>query len=149
MKQTRFSMYQKYGVLVFSFFLLFTLCRYLSKSTARLTLSQCNQLFGTGRVNGHAVIKVFLGCAHLDSNAKALQNLAASNAHDVQTNNLLLRAGRNQLIVGRALVLWGHRDVVQGTEAGLVNLDVILAVLFDGFWLRETDRTNFGVGKHD
>ncbi|KAH6610290.1 Elongation factor 1-gamma 1 [Trichoderma cornu-damae] len=106
-------------------------------------------LFGARRVDSDAVVKVFLGCAHLDGNAKALQHLAASLAHDVQPNDPLFGAGDDQLVVGGALGLRVHHGVVQGGKGRLVDLDVVPAVLFHGLRLREADGADLGMRKHD
>lgn len=100
-------------------------------------------------MNGNAVVKVLLGGAHPDGDAKALEHLAAANAHDVQADDLLLGAGGDDLVVGRSLVLGLHHSVVHGREARLVNLDVVLAVVLNSLGLGHADAADLRVSEDD
>ncbi|KAI6757627.1 hypothetical protein HG531_003452 [Fusarium graminearum] len=79
-------------------------------------------------MNGNAAVKVGLCGTHLDSDAKALQHLTAANSHNVQTNNLLLGASCNKLVV---------------------DLDVVLAVLLDSLGLCQANAADLGVREYN
>ena len=51
-------------------------------------LLERDQILRDGGVDGHTTVKVLLGGAHLDGNAKALQHLVRTHAKQVQTHNL-------------------------------------------------------------
>lgn len=112
-------------------------------------LFQSNQLLSTRGVNGNTAVKVGLGSSHLDSNTETLQHLATTDPHDVKTDDLLLGTSGNELVVGRALLVRLHHGVVHGSEAGLVYLEVLLAVLLDSLGLGQADAADFGVGEND
>ncbi|PMB66771.1 Elongation factor 1-gamma 1 [Beauveria bassiana] len=112
-------------------------------------VANSNQLLGARRVNGDAAVKVGLCGAHLDGDAKTLEHLAAAETQDVQADNLFLGAGGDELVAGRALVFLLHHGVVHGREARLVDLDIVLAVLFNGLRLAEANAADLGVGKDD
>lgn len=112
-------------------------------------LFQSNQLLSTRGVNGNTAIKVGLGSSHLDGNTETLKHLTTANTHDVKTDDLLLGAGGNELVVGRALLVGLHHGVVHGSETGLVYLDAVLAILLDGLGLSQTNAADFGVGEND
>lgn len=108
-------------------------------------LSHCNQLFGTGRMDRDATVKILLGGAHFDCHAKALHHLPATQAEYVHTHDLLLRARTDQFEVGGLLLLLfgGKHIVVHGAKFGLVNADVLLTVLLDGLRLSEPSGAHF------
>ena len=114
-----------------------------------LSLLKSHQLLSTGGVNSHAAVKVSLGRAHLHSNTEALEDLAAAEADNVQANNLLLGAGANELVRGRRLVFGLHHGVVHGSEVGLVDLEVLGAVLGHRLWLGKANGTNLRVREHN
>lgn len=112
-------------------------------------LFQSNQLLSTRGVNGNTAVKVGLGSSHLDGNTETLKHLTTADTHDVQTDDLLLGARGNELVVGRALLVGLHHGVEHGSEAGLVHLDAVLAVLLDGLGLGQADAADFGVGENN
>lgn len=95
----------------------------------------------------HTRIKVRLGRAHLDGDAKALQHLGAAEANDVQADDALVLALADELVGCRPLVL--EHGVVHGREGGLVHLDVCVAVLLARLGLGETDGADLGVREYD
>jgi hypothetical protein len=66
----------------------------------------------------------------------------------VQSNHFLVISCANDLVCGRLFVLCIHHGKVHGFELRLVNFDLV-AVLFAGFGLGETDRTDFWVREDD
>lgn len=98
-------------------------------------------------MDGNTAVEVGLGGAHLDSNTKALQHLANAKTKDVQTDDLLLGTGADNLHLGGVLglLLSGHDGVVHVGELGVVGLDLVIAVLLAGFGLSKTDGANLGV----
>jgi len=96
----------------------------------------------------NARIEILLGSAHLDSDAEALEHLARSQTHDMQPDDLFLGASADDLVLGGGLVGRVHHGVVHGREGGLVDLDVLLAVLLDGLRFRQTDGADLGVREH-
>lgn len=92
-------------------------------------------------MNGHTAIKVRLGSAHLHGDTEALKHLANTEAKNVQTHNLLVGTGADDLHLGRVLglLLGRHDAVVHGGEFGVVDLDLVVAVPLAGFGLGETD----------
>lgn len=94
-------------------------------------------------MDGHAVIKLRLGSAHLDRNAKALEHLVAVATEQVDTNHLLLRTSADELVSGWLLVI--EHGEVHVDKLGLVNLDVGVTKLSAGLVLGQTNRTRGGV----
>lgn len=114
----------------------------------KITLPQGNKLLSGSGVDSNTTIKVLLSSTHLHSDTEALQHLANTETKDVQTDDLLLGTGTDDLHLGRVLglLLWGQADVVEHRgELGVVNLDLIVAIALTGFRLGETDRANLGV----
>lgn len=100
-------------------------------------------------MDSHARIKVLLGSTHLDSDAKALQHLSNSQTKNVQSNNLLLWTRAHQLHFGwvLCLLLWGEYVIIHSAKLGVVDLDVLLAVLLDSLGFSKTSGADFGVGE--
>ena len=97
-----------------------------------------DKLLTGSRVYRHTVIKVSLGCSHLDRHSEALQHLVAAPSHHVEADHFLLRPGADQL--HHRLRLPGGHGVIQRGELRLVDLQVLLAELFLGFLLSQTNR---------
>lgn len=100
-------------------------------------------------MDGDTAVEILLGGAHLDSDTETLQHLSAAEAGNVQADNLLLGTGADKLVSGGSLLLGLHHGVVHGGEVGLVDLDVVLAVLLNGLRLRQADAADLGVREHD
>ena len=79
-------------------------------------LLERDQILRDGGVDGHTTVKVLLGGAHLDGNAKALQHLVRTHAKQVQTYNL--RGGDRE---GRG----GGRGGWRESRRGSVSLTII------------------------
>lgn len=84
-------------------------------------------------------VKILLGGTHLHGDTETLQHLAGAETHDVQTDDLLLGASADELVLCGALLLGVHHRVVHGREVGRVDLEVLLAVLLLGFGLGQAD----------
>ena len=67
----------------------------------------------------------------------------------MQADNLLLRARNHKLEARRPLLLRVHHGVVQSREAGVVDLDVMVAELRAGVGFRQADGADFWVGEDD
>lgn len=103
-------------------------------------------------MDSNAAIKVLLSSTHLDSDTEALQHLADAKTKDVQTNNLLLGTGADDLHLGGVLglLLGRQADVVEhGSELGVVDLDLVVAVALAGLGLGETDAADLRVREDD
>lgn len=102
-------------------------------------------------MDSNTAVEVGLGSAHLDSNTKTLQHLADAKTKDVQTNDLLLGAGADDLHLGGVLglLLSGHEAVVHVGKLGVVGLDLVIAILLAGFGLSETDGADLRVREND
>ena len=86
----------------------------------------------------HTVIKVSLGCSHLDGHSESLEHLVTASPHHVEPDHLLLLASADQL--HHRLRLPAGHGVIQRRELGLVDLQVLLAELLLGFLLSQTNR---------
>lgn len=108
-----------------------------------------HQFLRARRVNRHAAIKILLGCAHLDSNAEALQHLADAQSQNVQANHFFFRADADNLHLRRVLLLLIDREhVVEHVgEACLVHFDLVVAVTLARLGLGQADRADFWVRK--
>lgn len=107
-----------------------------------MLLTHGNKLLGCSRVNSNTAIKVCLCRTHLHSNTEALQHLANAETKNVQTDDLLRRAGADDLHLGGVLglLLGGQTDVVEHVgELGVVDLDLLVTVALAGLGLGETD----------
>lgn len=103
-------------------------------------------------MDSNTAIKVLLSSTHLNSDTEALQHLTDTKTKDVQTNNLFLGTGADDLHLGGVLglLLRGQADIVEhGSELGVVDLDFIVAVALAGLGLGETDAADLGVREHD
>lgn len=119
------------------------------RSAGEFLSPQGDELLGTSGVDGDAGVEVLLRGAHLERDAEALEHLAGAEAHDVQADDLLLGPLADDLVLRGALVLRVHHGVVHGSEVGLVDLEVLAAVLLDGLGLRQPDGADFGVREDD
>eukprot|EP00962_Isochrysis_galbana_P036520 scaffold12646_cov115-Isochrysis_galbana.AAC.1 len=90
--------------------------------------SHRHKLLGGGGMDGHRVVKVGLGGAHLEGDAEALQHLICGDADDVQPNHPLLLAGAHELHGHRLLGLLVAQREVHRLEDRLVHGDRLLAV---------------------
>ena len=117
----------------------------------KLFLLHSDQLLGASRVYSNTAIEVLLSGAHLDSDTEALQHFTNTKAQYVQPNNLLLGTGADNLHLRRVLGLLLHRHDVEehGGELGVVDLDLVIAVVLAGLGLCETDTANLRVRKDD
>lgn len=103
-------------------------------------------------MDSNTAIEVLLSSTHLDSNTEALQHLTDAKTKDVQTDNLFLGTGANDLHLGGVLglLLWGQADIVEhGSELGVINLNLVVAVANAGLGLGETDAADLGVREND
>ena len=103
-------------------------------------------------MDSNTAIKVLLSSTHLNSDTEALQHLTNTKTKDVQTNNLLVGTGANDLHLGGVLgfLLGGQANIVEhGSELGVVDLDFIVAVALAGLRLGEADAANLGVREDD
>lgn len=102
-------------------------------------------------MNSHTAIKVLLRRAHLDRHTEALQHLTHAQTKDMETDDLLFRASAHQLEFGRVLrlLLRRHHVVVHRRELGVVDLDLVVAVLGASFRFCQTDSADLWVREHD
>ena len=103
-------------------------------------------------MDSNTAIKVLLSSTHLDSNTETLQHLTDTKTKDVETNNLFLGTGADDLHLGGVLglLLGGQADIVEhGSELGVVDLDFIVTVALAGLGLGETDAADLGVREDD
>lgn len=114
-------------------------------------LPQGDQLLGASWVDSNTAIKVLLGSTHLHGDTESLQHLTNTKTQNVQTDNLFLRTGADDLHLSGVLglLLSWHNVVEHGSELGVVNLDLVVAVALAGLGLGETDDTNLRVGEDD
>eukprot|EP00050_Salpingoeca_kvevrii_P006715 m.291178 g.291178 ORF g.291178 m.291178 type:complete len:515 (-) comp12428_c0_seq1:41-1585(-) len=106
-----------------------------------------DELLGSRGVDGNAVVKVALGCAHLHGDSKALENLVDAHTNHVQANNTLLRTGTDDLHRRLDLVL--SHGVVHVGKGGLVDLEVVLTKLLSGLLFAVTTGANGRVAEND
>ena len=90
-------------------------------------LTHSNKLFCGRRVDGHRVVEVFLGCAHLQRHGEALQDLVHTKTDAVDTDNLLLRTDADQLHAAR-LTVRGDGGVHRG-KCRFIHFHLVVAVL--------------------
>lgn len=102
-------------------------------------------------MDSNTAVEVGLCSAHLYGNTKALQHLADAKTKDVQSDDLLLGTGADNLHLSRVLglLLSGHEAVVHVCKLGVVGLDLVIAVLLAGFGLSETDGADLGVRENN
>lgn len=103
-------------------------------------------------MDSNAAIKVLLSSTHLDSDTEALQHLADAKTKDVQTNNLLLGTGADDLHLGGVLglLLGGQANIVEhGSELGVVDLNLVIAIALAGLGLGEADTADLRVREDD
>mmetsp|Transcript_12599 Transcript_12599/g.30637 ORF Transcript_12599/g.30637 Transcript_12599/m.30637 type:complete len:305 (-) Transcript_12599:112-1026(-) len=103
-------------------------------------------LCGCG-VQRYAMVKVALGGSHLDGDGKPLEHLICTNAHDVETHNLLLGPMADELHGHGNLFVHLAHGVVHGLEFCLVDLEAILAVLVHCLRLCQAHSANGRVGE--
>jgi hypothetical protein len=99
-------------------------------------------------VDSNTAIEVLLSGTHLNSDTEALKHLTDTKTKDVQTNNLLLGTGADELHLGGVLglLLGGQADIVEhGSELGVVDLDLVIAVMLASLRLGKTDAADLGV----
>lgn len=113
----------------------------------KLSLLHSDQLLSASRMYSNTAIKVLLSGAHLDSDTEALQHFTNTKTQDVQSNNLLLGTGADNLHLRRILRLLLRRHDVEehGGELGVVDLDLVITVVLAGLGLCETDTANLRV----
>lgn len=116
-----------------------------------ISLSQGDQLFGAGRVNSDTAVKVLLSSTHLNGNTKALEHLTDTETQNVQTDNFFLGPSADKLHFGGVLglVLSRNEVVKHGSELGMVDLDLVVAILLASLGLCETNTTNFGMRENN
>lgn len=103
-------------------------------------------------MDSNAAIKVLLSSTHLDSDTEALQHLADTKTKDVQTNHLLLGTGADDLHLGGVLglLLGRQADIIEhGSELGVVDLNLVIAVALAGLGLGETDAADLRMREDD
>ena len=117
----------------------------------KLSLLHSDQLLSASRMYSNTAIKVLLSGAHLDSDTEALQHFTNAKTQDVQSDNLLLGTGTDNLHLRRVLgLLLSRHDVEEhGGELGVVDLDLVIAVVLAGLGLSETDTANLRVREDD
>ena len=100
-------------------------------------------------MNSNTTIKILLGSTHLNSHAKALQDLRTPLAQNMQPDNLFLLALHNQLEARRLLIRLVHNTKKHVREAGIVHLDIVVAEFLSRFRLREADGADLRVREDD
>ncbi len=97
-------------------------------------------------MNGHAVIEISLGSAHLHGDAEALQDLVHGKADAVQTDHFFFRPDTDQLHAsGLAMLCQGR---IHGGELAAVHLHLTFAILGDGLRLGQAYGANGRVAEH-
>lgn len=100
-------------------------------------------------MDGYTRVEILLGGTHLHCDTKTLQHLTNTKAKNMQSNNFLLGPGTDEFhLSGVFLFLLSWENAEEHIcEFGVVDLQVLLAILFDGLGFSETRGSDLGMGK--
>ena len=100
-------------------------------------------------MDGYTRVEILLGGTHLHCDTKTLQHLTNTKAKNMQSNNFLLGSGTDEFHFSRVLLFflsWENTEE-HVCEFGVVDFQVLLAILFNGLRFSETRCSDLGMGK--